>query len=46
MPGLFAAYEESTVDRIIASGADRARFVAGLVVWRPGELEDEIKQGA
>lgn len=46
MPGLFAAYEESTVDRIIASGAERARFVAGLVVWRAGELENEIEQGA
>ncbi len=46
MPGLFAAYDESTVDGIIASGGDGARFVAGLVVWRAGELENEIEQGA
>lgn len=46
MPGLFAAYEEPVVDGIIESGAQRARFVAGLVAWRPGELEAEIDLGA
>ena len=46
LPGLFAAVDTPIVDRIIASEADRARFVAGLVVWRAGELADEIKQGA
>jgi putative AlgH/UPF0301 family transcriptional regulator len=34
------------VDRIIESGGEHARFVAGLVIWRPGELADEIKRGA
>ena len=34
------------MDRIIESEADHARFVAGLVLWRPGELADEIEQGA
>ena len=46
LPGLFVALEGPIVDRIIESEADRARFVAGLVVWRAGELADEIKQGA
>lgn len=46
LPGLYAAFEAPVVDRIIESEADHARFVAGLVVWRPGELESEIKQGA
>jgi putative transcriptional regulator len=46
MPGLFAAYDTPTVDRIIASQPADARFVAGLVAWRPGELAQEIKQGA
>jgi putative transcriptional regulator len=46
LPGLYAAFDEPIVDRIIASGADHARFVAGLVVWRAGELADEVKQGA
>lgn len=46
MPGLFAAFDAATVDKIIESDPGRARFLAGLVVWRPGELESEIRQGA
>jgi putative transcriptional regulator len=46
MPGLFAAYEAPVVDHIIESDAQRARFVAGLVAWRPGELQAEIDLGA
>jgi putative transcriptional regulator len=46
MPGLFAAFDAPTVDRIIESDPEHARFVAGLVVWRPGELQSEIQQGA
>ena len=46
LPGLYVAFDSPVVDRIIESGGDHARFVAGLVVWRPGELADEVKQGA
>jgi putative transcriptional regulator len=46
MPGLFAAFDGRTVDRIIEANPDDVRFVVGLVVWRPGELRDEIEQGA
>jgi putative transcriptional regulator len=46
MPGLFAAFDGRTVDRIIEANPDDARFVTGLVVWRPGELRYEIEQGA
>jgi putative transcriptional regulator len=46
MPGLYAAVEEQTVDHIIRSESDHARFVAGLVVWRAGELRAEIENGA
>ena len=46
LPGLYLAFEGPIVDSIIESGADHARFFAGLVVWRPGELADEVKQGA
>ena len=46
LPGLYAAFEAATVDRIIESESDHARFVAGLVAWRPGELAYEIEQGA
>ena len=46
MPGLYAAVDAETVDRIIRTESDHARFVAGLVVWRHGELRAEIKRGA
>jgi putative transcriptional regulator len=46
MPGLFAAVDAPVVDRIIEAEAARARFVAGLVAWRAGELREEIKRGA
>ena len=46
MPGLYAAVDGDTVDRIIRTEADQARFVAGLVVWRRGELSTEIERGA
>jgi putative transcriptional regulator len=45
MPGLYAAFDGATVDRIIRTDPGHARFVAGLVVWQPGELADEVKRG-
>jgi putative transcriptional regulator len=45
MPGVFAALNSQAVDRAIAADPERTRFLAGLVVWKPGELRDEIKQG-
>ena len=38
MPGLYAAYEAPVVARIIESDPQHARFFAGFVAWRPGEL--------
>jgi putative transcriptional regulator len=46
MPGLYAAFEAQVIDRIIESEPERAKFVAGLVAWRPGELHNEIELGA
>jgi len=46
MPGLFAVIDAPTVDRIIEANPKEARFVAGLVVWRPGELRREVELGA
>jgi putative transcriptional regulator len=46
MPGLYVAFDAAIVDRIIESESDHARFVAGLVAWRPGELSAEIEAGA
>ena len=46
MPGLFVAFDAEVVDRIIESESHHARFVAGLVAWRPGELRAEVEAGA
>ena len=46
MADLYAVFEGSLVDRVIESDPGKARFVAGLVAWRTGELHDEIKRGA
>jgi putative transcriptional regulator len=46
MPGLYAAVDEEVVDRIIQTESHQARFVAGLVIWKRGELSAEIERGA
>jgi len=45
LPGIFLALNGSAVDRVIASDPERTRVLAGMVVWQPRELHDEIKQG-
>jgi putative transcriptional regulator len=44
-PELSLAYSGTTVDHIIESESERARFFVGLVVWRPGQLDEELKRG-
>ena len=44
-PELSLAYSGRTVDRVIESESERARFFMGLVVWRPGQLAEELKRG-
>lgn len=46
MPGMFAVIDGKAVDDVIEHEATKARFVAGLVGWRSGELRDEVKRGA
>ncbi len=46
LPDLYMAFETATVDNIIENDPAHARFVAGLVTWRPGELRDEVRRGA
>lgn len=46
LPGLYLVIDGPGVDRVIESEADHARFVAGLVVWRAGELAEEVRAGA
>jgi putative transcriptional regulator len=45
MDGLFLAIAANTVDRIIEQTPQQARFYAGDVIWRPGELKDELGDG-
>lgn len=45
MPGLYAVFDGKTVDRVIEANPQDARFLTGLVVWRPNELEQELARG-
>ena len=42
---LFLATEAKAVDHIIETEADHARFFLGAVIWRPGELDEELRSG-
>jgi len=44
-PGLYVAFDSAVVDKIIESKPDEARFFAGMVLWQPGELAEEVKRG-
>ena len=42
---LYLAVDSQVVDKIIESEPKHARFFAGMVLWKPGELSDEMKKG-
>jgi len=42
---LFVTAEADCLDRIIETTPNDARYFAGFVGWRPGELEKEIESG-
>ena len=44
--GLYAAYEPAVVLELAKTQSDKARFLAGHVAWREGELQAEIGTGA
>jgi len=44
-PDLYLVLDRDLVDRVIEAEADHARFFAGMVLWRPGELRAEIERG-
>ena len=44
-PGLFLAFDSSVVDRIIETQSQQARFFAGMVLWAPSELAEEVRRG-
>jgi putative transcriptional regulator len=45
-PDLFLVIGRDTVDHVIETEAENVRFFVGAVVWRPGELDEELKRGA
>jgi putative transcriptional regulator len=45
LPDLFLAIDSEVIDRIIETEPDHARFFAGIVLWKPGELAEEVKRG-
>ena len=44
-PGLYVAFDSSIVDRIIETQPQQARFFAGMVLWAPNELDEEVRRG-
>jgi putative transcriptional regulator len=46
MPGLVVAIDGATVDSIIETTPNDARYFVGLMLWAPDELDDEISNGA
>ena len=42
---LYLAIDSDVVDRVIEKQPAQARFFAGMVLWRPGELHEEVKRG-
>jgi putative transcriptional regulator len=44
-PNLYVSADAKTVDQVIEADAEHARFFAGVVAWRPGELQEELKRG-
>ena len=45
MKNLFLAFRANTIDSIIESTPNEARYYVGYVGWRPGELKSEIDRG-
>jgi len=45
MPGLVAVLDGDSLDRVIETTPNDARYFAGLMLWRPGVLEEEVREG-
>ena len=45
MKNLYMAFRVNTIDQVIESRPNDARYYVGYVGWRPGELKSEIDRG-
>ena len=45
MKNLYLAFRANTIDQVIESTPNEARYFVGYVGWRPGELRSEIDRG-
>jgi putative transcriptional regulator len=45
MKDLYLAFRANTIDHVIESTPNDARYYVGYVGWRPGELKSEIDRG-
>jgi putative transcriptional regulator len=43
--GVYLAFDSAVVDRIIETQPQQARFFAGMVLWAPNELDEEVRRG-
>jgi putative AlgH/UPF0301 family transcriptional regulator len=46
MPGLVAVLDRTAVDSILATRPNDARYFAGLMLWSPNELEQQVGASA
>jgi putative transcriptional regulator len=44
MPGLAVVNGEAAVDSVIEKSPNRARYFAGIMGWRPGELQAQVDE--
>ena len=45
MKGVYLAFRANTIDHVIETRPNDARYFVGYVGWRPGELRSEIDRG-
>ena len=45
MKHLFMAFRANTIDHVIETTPNEARYYVGHILWRPGELRHEIDRG-
>jgi putative transcriptional regulator len=45
MPQLYLTFRANTIDHVIETRPNEARYFVGYVGWRPGELKSEIDRG-